>query len=197
MITSKFYDERRALYELAEGNENAFVWLFDQYSPRVYRAALKFLGSREAAEEIVQEVFMDIWVRKEKMPEVLNLGAYIHGMTKNQVFDSFRRQNVAEAALEELRLADWADNPTDRMMLENEYERLLQEAVGELPEHHQQIFRLAREEGLSHEAIAEQMNLTRLAVKAHMKRILFFLRSRLKPVLRAELHFLLLSLLLD
>ncbi|HWV30694.1 MAG TPA: RNA polymerase sigma-70 factor [Dyadobacter sp.] len=189
MATHKSDNEREMLRELADGSESAFVWIFDVYSPKVYRLALKFLNSPDAAEEIVQDVFMDVWLRREKMADVLNFGAYLHGMAKKQVFDAYRRKSNFTEMIREIGYQEQADNATERMVQEDERERLLQEAVRRLPDHQREIFQLAREEGLSHEAIAERMNLSRLAVKAHMKRILRFIRTRLDPVLKAETFF--------
>ncbi|MET7257289.1 RNA polymerase sigma factor [Dyadobacter fermentans] len=189
MATQKSDNEREMLRELADGSESAFVWIFDAYSPKVYRLALKFLNSPHAAEEVVQDVFMDVWLRRKKMADVLNFGAYLHGMAKKQVFDAYRRKSNFIEMIREIGYQEQAENATERMVQEDEREKLLQEAVRSLPDHQQKIFQLAREEGLSHEAIAERMNLSRLAVKAHMKRILRFIRTRLDPVLKAETFF--------
>lgn len=189
MATQKSDNEREMLRELADGSESAFVWIFDAYSPKVYRLALKFLNSPHAAEEVVQDVFMDVWLRRKKMADVLNFGAYLHGMAKKQVFDAYRRKSNFIEMIREIGYQEQADNATERMVQEDEREKLLQEAVRSLPDHQRKIFQLAREEGLSHEAIAERMNLSRLAVKAHMKRILRFIRTRLDPVLKAETFF--------
>ncbi len=171
---------------MADGSESAFVRVFDEYSPRVYSVALKFLDSKELAEEVVQDIFMDIWLRREKMVEVLNFGAYLHGMVRKQVYDAYRKKSAFTEIVRELSLRTQSENVIDRMMRENEYESLLHKALERLPDHQREIFRLAREEGLSHEEIALRLNLSRLAVKSHMKRILRYLRTLLEPVLKTE-----------
>ena len=132
---------------------------------------------------------MDVWLRREKMPEVLNFGAYVNGMARKQIYDAYRRKSAFVEMIDDFSYPGQVDNATERIMQEREHERLLQEALRGLPDHQREIFQLAREEGLSHEAIAQRMNLSRLAVKAHMKRILRFLRTRLEPVLKAEIFF--------
>jgi len=189
MAARNLDDERIILLELAGGSESAFVRIFDEYSPKVYRIALKFLDSRESAEEIVQDIFLDIWLKREKMTEVLNFGGYLHGMVRKQVYDAYRRKSVFHDIVNELSYRELSENATERIMQEQEYEKLLQEAIDTLPEHQRKIFRLAREEGMTHEAIAEQMNLSRLAVKSHMKRALRFLRVRLEPLIGTEVFF--------
>ncbi len=189
MATRKLFDEREVLSELADGSESAFVQVFDRYSPRVYSVALKFLDSKELAEEVVQDIFMDIWLRREKMTEVLNFGAYLHGMVRKQLYDAYRQKSAFSEIVKELSLRTQSENAIEHMMQENEYENLLQKALERLPDHQREIFRLAREESLSHEEIARRLNLSRLSVKAHMKRILRFLRALLEPVLKKETFF--------
>lgn len=195
MDNQNLYDEREILYQLAEGSESAFIQIFDEYSPKVYRAALKFLDSKESAEEVVQDIFMDIWLRREKLTKILNFGAYLHGMVRNQVYDAYRQKYALSEAIKELGYNKQSDNPTERLILEGEYEKLLHEAVGKLPKIQQEIYRLAREECLSHEEIALRLNLSRLAVKSHMKRSLRILRIWLEPFLKTEIYFLLLLFL--
>lgn len=186
------FDERAILRAIAEGSEAAFVQLFDKYSVKVYNVAYKFLDSREQAEEIVQDVFMDVWISKDKMAEVLNLNAYILGMVRKKVYDAYRQKSSFAQLIKELSDNPQTENAVERNMQEREYEILLQRALAKLPHHQQEIFRLAREEGLSHEEIAKKLNLSRLSVKAHMKRILRVLRQTLGPVLKAETTYLIL-----
>jgi RNA polymerase sigma factor (sigma-70 family) len=135
MAASILDDEREILHELACGSESAFVTIFYHYSPRVYRSALKFLNSREAAEEIVQDVFLDIWLKREKMADVLNFGGYLHGMVRKQVYDVFRGKPVTTELEHDLSYRGPSENVTERILQENEYNKLLQEAVEKLPIH--------------------------------------------------------------
>lgn len=197
MITRDLYDEKETLVELARGDEAAFVLLFNQYSPKVYRTSLKFLNSKELAEETVQDIFMDVWLQRERMSEVLNFGGYLHGMVRKQVFDVFKKNTAFSDMVKELNVHEPVENLTEQIIQENEYDEFLQEIIGKLPEHQQEIFRLAKEEELSHEEIAERLNLSRLAVKSHMKRILRFIRVRLEPLMKANMLSSLLAFFID
>mgnify|MGYP000892551097 CR=1 FL=1 len=182
--------EKEMLQAIAGGSESAFVRFFDEYSPRIYHTALKFLQSRELAEEIVQDVFMDIWLGKEKMQDVINLNACVYGMVRKKVFDAYRQRSSFETYIQELKFSSPTDNTLENSIQEREYEQLLQNALSQLPVHQREIFRLAREEGLSHEEIARKLNLSRLSVKAHMKRALAFLRRKLGPIITTVVSFL-------
>lgn len=189
MIARKPFDEKEILRQLSHGNESAFERIFDEFSPGIYNLALKFLDSKESAEEVVQDVFMDIWLKKDNLGEILNFKAYLQGMVRKKVYDTYRQRSTFAEVVKELSLHTQSENVIERMMQEREYEILLQKALAKLPDHQREIFRLAREEGLSHEEIAQKMNLSRLSVKAHMKRALRRLRILLEPVLKTEASF--------
>jgi RNA polymerase sigma-70 factor (family 1) len=181
MGIEKTFDERKALQLLAEGSEFAFIQLFDKYRPRIYAASLKFLDSKEQAEEVVQDVFMEVWLRRESMIKVVNFNAYLHAMVRNQVYDTYRAQTAMRDAAKELRYSTFHVNETEASIKESDYNRLLQDAVNQLPQQQKEIFLLARKEDLTHEEIGVRLHLTRLAVKAHMQRALRFLRDKLEP----------------
>lgn len=180
MHVSKPYDEKRALELLAQGSEYAFTQVFDHYRPRIYHAALKFLKSRELAEEIVQEVFLKIWRRREELSQVSNFNAYLFAMGRNLIFDSIKKLSEESAASLEFAYGMTHENSTEKMLLEKQYEELLNEVVEQLPPQQKQVFRLARIEGLSHEVIAEQLSISRFTVKTHMAKALQFIRHRLQ-----------------
>lgn len=179
------YDESKVLRLLAEGNELAFTQLFNHYRGKIYGSALKFLKNREAAEEIVQEVFLKVWRNREHIAAVNSFADYLFVMSRNLTLDSLAAIIKNSAAVKELSHDSCFDNSTESAIHEMEYEVLLQEAVDSLPPQQKRIFYLAKVKGLSHEAIAEQMELSRLTVKTHMVRALKSIRHRLQPHLGA------------
>lgn len=182
MRATATYDERNILTLLEGGSEFAFVQIFDRYRPRIYKTARQFLKSPELAEEIVQEVFMKLWLRRATACEIEKLDAYLFTMARNLTLDTLRKQ--AYEAGEARRMAvgmDMIGNASDEPLLESQYTELLQEAVSLLPPQQQQVFRLAKVEGLSHEAIAAQLNISRLTVKTHMAKALQSIRNHLRP----------------
>lgn len=187
MAESVTYDEKRVLELLGQGSEFAFIQLYDKYQKQIYLAALKFLDSREQAEEIVQEVFMDVWLRKEEISSVLNIKAFLYAMAKNLVYKTYRRQGYVQKASEEFARTALIENATEDMINSHDYEKLLLNAVSSLSDTQRQIFLMAKEEGLSHKQIAEKLDLTVLSVKSHMKRALREIRLHMQPHLGSGL----------
>lgn len=173
-------DEKRALELLAKGDEFAFTSLFDYYRGRIYGVALRFLKSRELAEEVVQEVFLKVWSRRQDLPRVHNFEAYLFTIARNLVFDMLKEMAHDTVQITELLKTIPIGTPADEHLVEEQYRELLTEAVRQLPPQQKQIFRLARIEGLSHQAIAEQLQISKLTVKTHMAKALQTIRQNLQ-----------------
>lgn len=173
-------EERRVLKLLAQGNAFAFTLLFDHYRNRVYAVALKFLKSPEFAEEIVQEVFLKVWTKRQDLINVLNFEAYLFTIARNIVFDFLK--DLAKEAVKKKDLTNLLREVVgpDQPFIEEQYRQLLQDVVSRLPPQQKQVFRLARVEGLSHQAIAEELHISRLTVKAHMAKALQTIRQNLQ-----------------
>ncbi|SEW54232.1 RNA polymerase sigma factor [Chitinophaga arvensicola] len=173
------YDENRMLELLAKGSEYAFTELFSRYRTKVYSVAFRFLRSQAAAEEVVQDVFLKCWLKREALTEVKNLDAYLKTVTRNLVLNRFRKLANEAAAQQELSRRDIMVNDTDHLILDHQYQEIIQAALGQLPPQQREVYRLAKEEGLSHEAIAARMQISTVTVKSHMARALQSIRRYL------------------
>lgn len=180
MSTNKPYDERKVLQLLAQGSEYAFTQLFDYYGGRIFNVALRFLHSRELAEEVVQETFLKVWVRRKEIGDAANFEGYLFTMVRNQVYDRIKQIARETTTKREFAQVIQPVDGADRPLVEKQYQELLREAVNQLPRQQKQIFTLARIEGLSHQAIAEQLHISRLTVKTHMAKALQSLRQNLQ-----------------
>ena len=173
-------EEKEILALLAQGNQFAFTILFDHYRNGIYHVAFKFLKSKQPAEEIVQEVFTKVWTKRKQLVDILNFEGYLFRMTRNLIFDYLK-----EIAKDRMKIKEFIINienavPADHALIEEQYNELLHEAVSQLPPQQKQIYRLARIEGLSHEAIAAQLQISKLTVKTHMARALQSIRQNLQ-----------------
>jgi RNA polymerase sigma-70 factor (ECF subfamily) len=182
MQTKPVYNETEVLRLLKGGSEVAFAQVFDRYRPMIYRTARKFLKSTALAEEIVQEAFLKVWLRRETLGEVEKLDAFLYTMARNLTLDAMRKLAHETVARQQL-VAEMevSDNATYLALQETQYSELLENAVAQLPPQQKQVFQLAKVEGLSHEAIAERLNISRLTVKTHMAKALQTIRNYLQP----------------
>lgn len=188
------YDEYDLLRQLGAGSEYAFTRLFDQYRGTIYGVALKFLKSPVLAEEIVQDVFLKVWHKREEIALVKRLDAYLFIMARNFIFHRIKK--ISYEAVAEISIAKQQSSPddTEYLVRQHECQQLLQHAVDMLPAQQRQVYQFAKQDGLSHEMIAEKMQLSKHTVKKHMAMAL----QAIRKYLESHLHYLpLLSLIIE
>ena len=179
------------LQRVAGGDEDAFRDLFERYQDRVYKVAWKYLKSDALAQEVVQDVFIKLWLQKETLTGVDYFNTWLQTLARNHIIDFMRKLDVRAAAQKQY--ADGAgqeENTTDHKVRTAQYERLVGEALAGLSEQQLAVYRLAKEQGLTYEQIGEQLSLSPLTVKTHMQRALRSIRDFLKK--HGEVYLLLL-----
>lgn len=167
--------ERALLCRIAEGDEAAFSELFYAYHQRLGAYVYRLTESRPATQEIVQDVFVKIWVRRSGLAGVANFDAYLFTAARNHVFNYIRNMARERSRQAELEVVTTVEMETP----EEDYHSLLDEAVAHLPQQQQRVYRLHKQEGLSHAEIAERMQLSVETVKKHMSLALRAIRDRL------------------
>jgi RNA polymerase sigma-70 factor (ECF subfamily) len=180
MLVNNTSNEQFLAKLIAGGDAVAFRKVFDLYKERVFFFILGMVKTNAAAEEIVQEVFIKLWVAREGLAEVENLGIYISVIARNKTIDHLRRAASQKNMVDEIWQAiNTAQNTTAEMVEANEFRRLVDEALHRLSQQKQKIFRLSRYEGFSHEEIAQQLHLSRSTVKNHLVETLKYLKCHL------------------
>lgn len=180
LLVRKLHSERELFARIAKGSEEAFQLLFGIYRTRLYDYALKFLKTHDAADELVQEVFLKLWTSRELLDNVEHPDHYIFTTARNKAFDSIRK--IAQDR--DLRRKVWSQinhlhNGTEEYIFEKESNQLVQEAFRQLSPQRQTIFRLSRYEGLNHDQIATQLHISKNTVKNQLVSSLRFIREHI------------------
>jgi RNA polymerase sigma-70 factor (ECF subfamily) len=174
------FDESDVLKRLAEGNEDAFNHVYTCYSPMLYSEALRFLRSRELAEDFVQEIFTTVWDKRETFTEVEYLTTYLLTMGKNLAYQYWLRLSKEDLAKKEMAVIIKNQQRVVENELEGkELENLLERTLELLPRQQKQVFHLAKSRGLSYKAISELLNISPNTVKNHIIAANQFIRKRL------------------
>ena len=174
------YDEKALLLKVAAGDEQAFRKLFDLYKERFYAVALKMTRSDEAAQDIVQDVFLAIWSKRETLADVVNPSSYFFTAVYRRVYHHYRRIELKKKLLEAAPPVKESVNTTDEMVLAHESNELISQAISKLPPQQQLVFKLVKQEGLSREDIAHQLKISPNTVKNHLADALKFIRTFLR-----------------
>lgn len=154
---------------LITGDEAAFRAIFDLYRDRLFCYCLKFTKSREAAEEIVQDVFIKVWENRQAVNPDLSFKAYLYQITKNLAFN-FLKKAAGEVSFKRkvLLYLEVAHNQPEEACILQDYEQLAEKAIQMLPPQRQLIFRMSRREGMSHEEIAAILGISKNTVKVQI-----------------------------
>lgn len=173
--------DSHVLQLLADGSELAFAQVFDQYQSRVFGVALGLLKSRELAKDVVQEVFFQVWDRRTMFADVRNMEAYIYGMAKHHTLRHLRT-NAATIIAHYRFSADIepAENNIERMITGQYYEHLIQLVVDKLPPQQKKVFMLSRVDGLSHDDIAQKLQISNRTVNNHINAAVKFIRQKME-----------------
>jgi RNA polymerase sigma-70 factor (ECF subfamily) len=172
------HDNAALLKSIAEGDESAFERFFVAYRDKLYNYLFRITKSNEIAEELVIDVFLKFWLRREMVAEIEDADAYLHKMAYNKALDFFR-QASRHTELQKLisRQMEITAKDADHVLLEHEYQSILSGAIEKLSPQRRLIFTMSRVDELSHEEIASKLNLSEHTVKNAIVKSLQVLRK--------------------
>jgi RNA polymerase sigma-70 factor (ECF subfamily) len=176
-------EEARLVARARAGDRDAFGQIFAEYYPRLVAFARAGLqgGRSEVAEETVQDVFLEIWARRDTWTIERSLAAYLFRAVRNRISSERRtlrlERGYAESVVREIDTAtrEKADDHLDEVVLE----AALASALAVLPERARQVFLLNRRDHLSYAEIADVLGIAVKTVEMHMARALRALRASL------------------
>lgn len=175
------YDERSLIHLLQQGDEEAFEMLYNRHWEKLLTAAYHRTGSMETAKELVQDVFANLWRRRNRLNIKTTFAAYIFSAMKYTVLDHIRSQAVKERYVKAIKkTAQETDNATLDFIAYKELNTLLEKEVNKLPEKCRMVFRLSRMEHYSTKEIAEKLQISPKTVENQLTKALKVLRTNLQ-----------------
>jgi RNA polymerase sigma-70 factor (family 1) len=174
-------DLRTLFTRLSSGDEQAFTELFHHYTRKLYPFLIQKLRSEALAEELLQDIFLRLWVYRQKLAGLESPEGYLFRMAANRVQDHFRDLHLRQSLLQNAQSGDTADWHPEPAMDLDAARRILAEGVERLPEQRRKVYEL-KQAGLPYEEIATQLQISTNTVKnqiVHANRFLLeFLRDR-------------------
>lgn len=149
---------------LMDGSEAAFDLIYERYWKKLYNEAYKRLSDASDSEEIVQDVFVDLWNKRENR-QIDNLRGYLLGAVKYQVFAIYHKRKNLPAFEEPLDYMAFSSDDADSGFMRDELLSRIHLWLETQPEKRREIFRLRYLEGLSTLEIAEQLDISRKTVQ--------------------------------
>ena len=161
--------EIKYILGLKEGDFSSFDKLFELYHKRIFCFARALLKNKEDAEEIVQDVFVRVWQKRQDIKEHLNFKSFIFTITYNLVVDRFRDRIKDEKIREAL--ANETIESTFNVEQDIDYTQLndmVRETIEALPPQQKTVYKMSRTYGLTHREIAIRLNISVNTVKNHV-----------------------------
>lgn len=150
-------------------DEYAFKELFLFYQPRLLSFSFAFTHNRRTSEEVVSDVFLNIWKRRKSLLRISNLPLYLYVSTKNLSLNSLAKEKRSVFSLDDVKaeLPALVLNP-EQMLITAEMVRRINAAIESLPPKCRLIFKLVKEDGLRYKDVAELLHLSVKTVEAQM-----------------------------
>ena len=174
-------DERSLVLRLIDGNEDAFCELYAAYKNRLIYFAMRFLKSREYAEDVFQDAFTIIWQGRRFINPDASFSSYLYTIARNRILNQLR-DLVNQDKLKEQILQQAVDysNDTQNEILANDLKQLISCAMQQLTPRQRKIFEMSREQQMSHKEIADVLGISVNTVQESISTSLRTLRFYLK-----------------
>ena len=182
------YNEDDLPIQIAASNLKAFEYLFRLRYEELYNYVAKITTQQAIAEEIVQDVFVSLWERRDKTNITGNITSYLYRAVKNKAIDYLRSQHaqVQKQFIDETAATQISESPSDNLEV-SELSVLIQQGIDSLPEQCKKIFLLSREGGLTYSEIADALSVSPKTVKAQvaiaLKKMRDFLDGHLDKII--------------
>jgi RNA polymerase sigma-70 factor (ECF subfamily) len=180
MAIKPLINEKELLVKVADGDDRAFAEIFRWYYQPLGQAIHRLTESLPSTQEIIQDAFIQVWQRRETLPQIGNFSGYLYILCRNGAFAAMKkqaRQRMLQPALEQHLQWD-----AEQELLESpseHYRRLIEDAVANLPEQQRRIYEMSRYQRLRYEEIARQLGLSADTVKTQVYNAVKSIRKQL------------------
>lgn len=172
-------DEAILIAGLKQGDNSSYETLFKLYYVRFVKFADAIIDDRQAAEDLVQEAFMKVWLNRSKLVEGLSISNYLYVLVKRAAINFLRDRKFAEDISAELGESLPSDHSLESSYSADETLKRIVARVEKLPERRRTVFRLSRGKGMSNKEIAQALNVSEKTVERQITLALQDIRKTL------------------
>lgn len=172
-------DTKALLKKVARGDESAFRMLFELNHPNIYTTALRILADQQAAEDIVQDTFMRVWINRATLDQIDDFQAWLYTLAKNIAFNVIKKRENYKQYMQQKgqQLLSELSTEADYALQDKDFQYLLEKAVQRLPPKQQQTYKLLKESNLKRKEVAEILNVSPETVKYNIDQAMRSIRS--------------------
>jgi RNA polymerase sigma-70 factor (ECF subfamily) len=184
--------DAQAMLKVAAGDRQAFTWLFDRYHASVARFAFRFVGDRERAEELTQDIFVKLYRSAKSYTPAARFKTFLFRVATNHCLNEVRRgeYRVSHTSTEPpeadeagpVELAGPEGDRPDQALAGRELERAVAEALAKMSDRERAAFTMCRFEGMAYRDIAEALEASEAAVKSLIHRATLAVARRIEEL---------------
>ena len=180
MCADNFSEERSLILRLIGGDEDAFCELYATYKNRLIYFAMRFLKSREYAEDVFQDACTVVWQSRRFINPDASFSSYLYTIMRNRILNQLRNAANEEKLKESIlsQALDYTEDTKREVML-NDLKSLISHALQQLTPRQREIFEMSREAQLSHKEIADKLGISVNTVQEHISISLKLIRTYL------------------
>lgn len=171
-------EENSLLLKVAAGDSVAFAEIVRQRWQKVLQHALTFVKSYQVAEELTQDIFIQLWEKREKLTDVKSFDNYLFIVSRNLIITHIRKKLVETSTLKEQKLEEMFFKPDEQFEFQ-ELESIIQEGADLLSEPRRSVFLLSRIEGRDSDFISVELGIAKRTVRWHLAEALNFMRTHI------------------
>ncbi|MHA4893559.1 RNA polymerase sigma-70 factor [Pedobacter sp. PWIIR3] len=168
---------------MKQDDQVAFTEIYNRYWNKLFTAAANKIEDFQEAEDVVQQLFITIWNRREVLEITSSLQSYLSVAVKYRVLKAlakqYRQKNFGDESAEKT-LAELEDNSTQEWLEFQEIKERLNVLIDQLPEKTRTVYRMTREQGMTQKQVAEELDISEKTVEFHMSKALKNLKTGLK-----------------
>lgn len=172
-------EDGELLRRVQAGDEGAYDSVFRSWYPVLVRVATALLRDADAAEEVAQDVMVQLWQRRHVLDAAMPLRAYLLRAVRNRALNHLRHLRVLRESESDVEAMYNVPLGADQPVIAAELAAAVQVAVRDLPPRCREVFELSRVDGLRYSEIAEALDISPKTVEAQMGKALRILRERL------------------
>ena len=175
-----FYSDEELIQEIKAGNMLAFDALYKKYSRRLYKFGFSILKSLEETENLIQDVFINLWENRHKVEKDSSVKSYVFTIAYNSAISVIRKKVRESQFIEYLKSIQEVNGEAADVKIEyDELKNKLDNIIQTLPPRQKEVYMLHRVEGLKYSEIAKRLNISENTIENHMSRAIKTIREKI------------------
>lgn len=179
MSTLKLLSDKELVDLFKSGNHGAYEEIYNRYHAILYIHAFKRLQEREECRDIIQELFTNLWLKRNELEFNGHLSGYLYTSVRNKIFDLLAKSKLKASYINSIQAFSRVYTNADNLARQNQLKIIIDQEIAALPKRTREIFELSRKGYFTHREISEQLGISEQTVKSTINNALRVLRVKL------------------